>query len=191
MFEGMDNYQTIFWVCAIAGTAAFAIKTATSLLIGADHDLDGGIGEVHEVAHDGIESSDAAFQLISITSLTGFFMMFGWIGLAMYEQGNILIAFLSAFVAGLLTMYITAFIFRAAAKLAGGGARFDIKDSIGKTANVYQRIGSGGRGRIQISLADVTHEIDAISEDGADIDSFSSVEIVRAVDGNTVSVKKI
>ena len=118
-------------------------------------------------------------------------MMFGWVGLAMYEQGNILLALPSAFVAGLLTMYITAFIFRAAAKLAGGGARFDIKDSIGKTANVYQRIGSGGRGRIQISLADVTHELDAISEDGTDIDSFSSVEIVRTVDDNTVSVKKI
>jgi hypothetical protein len=53
------------------------------MISGVDTDLD---IVSHHTTHAGIDSPDAAVQLISLTSLTGFVMMFGWIGLTCYEQ---------------------------------------------------------------------------------------------------------
>ncbi|MCO6432545.1 MAG: hypothetical protein J5J00_16955 [Deltaproteobacteria bacterium] len=193
MFESMDSFQISFWVCAIAGTSFFALKVLTSLMAGIGHDLDADFDAAPEVAHDGIESSDAAFKAISITSLTGFFMMFGWVGLASYEQAQLgsVLSLFAATAAGAVTMYVTALIFQAATKLSSAGARFDINATVGKSASVYQKIPANGRGRIQMQVADVTHEIDAISENLTEIESFAAVEVVRVVNSDTVSVKRI
>jgi len=191
MFTGLDSFQVTFWICAIGGTAFFVLKALTSAFAGFDHDLGGDGGAAHDVVHHGDESSDAAFKIISITSLTGFFMMFGWIGLAVYDQAGYGsgVSLAVAFLAGLGTMYMTALIFKGAGKLSGGGARFDINSTVGQRANVYQKIPASGKGRIQIMVADVTHEIDAISEEGKEIESFANVTVVRVVNSDTVSVR--
>ncbi|MFC2140525.1 hypothetical protein ACFLQ1_02255, partial [Candidatus Auribacterota bacterium] len=138
--------------------------------------------------------SDVAFELISINSLTAFFMMFGWIGLSCYKQFslNSALSILIATAAGICCMLITAFLFRVAKKLVSQGVKFNIADTVGKVASVYLKIPTQGKGKIQISINDgMTRELAAISKDHEEIDSFQSVEIVEVIDANTVAVKKI
>ena len=192
MFDNMDSYQIAFWICAISGSVFFVLKALMSIMAGLDHGLDVNTAE-HEFGHEGSDGSDAAFKVVSINSLTGFVMMFGWMGLASYEQFGLSapVSLLIALLAGLLALYITGAIFQAASKLTDPGAQFRLHDALGATATVYQRIPASGKGQIQMSLAGMTREIEAVSEHGIDIPSNDSVKIVKIVDSNTVSVEKV
>ena len=190
MFNNLDTYQITFWFCALFGTGFFILNTVASFLGGTDSGLD--IAS-HQVSHEGISGTDAAFQLISLTSLTGFIMMFGWMGLAGYEQMKlgIPLAILIALIAGCGTMYLTAWMFSKAKKLVSSGSVFDINQALGKTATVYAKIPAQGKGQIQIVVADLTHEIDAISDNSTEIETNSSVRITAVIDQSTVKVQQI
>ena len=94
-------------------------------------------------------------------------------------------------IAGVLTMYLTAWIFRGARLLVSPGAQFRIENAVGLKASVYQRIPAEGKGRVQLAIDGHTHEIDAIAETPAEIPSFKTVEVVRVVDAETVAVKLV
>lgn len=189
MLEGMDSYEIAFWVCAIAGTTLFFLKSLLLIVGGMDHELD---IDSNEIAQDGLDSSDAAFKLLSINSITGFFMMFGWVGLACYVQAE-LIPILSLFggtIAGLITMYLTAKLFQGARHLISNGSQFIIENTVGKTGSVYQEIPENGSGKIQITVDGITREIDAISADNQSINSFTTIEVVSVLNPTTVAVKQ-
>lgn len=188
MIENLNGFQITFWICAISGSLFFLINTIISFTSGLDNSTD---ISSHEISHDGIDGSDASFHLISLTSLTGFVMMFGWTGLAALEQAqlNAGISFLIAGLAGFITMYITALLFKSARKLISSGSVFEIENSVGKKGTVYAKIPKGGKGQIQVILADMTREIDAVSEDSEEIESNKSVEVVKVLDNTTVVVK--
>ena len=190
MVENLNAFQMTFWFCALCGTGFFLINTVLSMVSGVDTDLD--IGS-HHTTHEGIGSPDAAFQLISLTSLTGFVMMFGWIGLTSYEQFHLdpLLTFLCALSAGFITMFLTAKIFQSAKRLASNGSVFDISQALGKVAVVYARIPVDGKGQIQIAISSLTHELDALSSDNVVIESNTHVEVLRILDNTTVIVKPI
>lgn len=184
--------QTTFWLCAVGGTVFFALSTLMTFLGGGDSDSGADVGD-HHVSHDGVQGPDAAFKLLSVTSLTGFFMMFGWIGLTCLQQAGFSseVSVLLALLAGLVSMYSAAFIFSSAKKLTSAGSNFQIENTIGQKASVYQSIPKDKRGQIQIHVSGSTHELDAISEDGQTIESHKSVVVVRVVDPQTVSVRPV
>ena len=179
--------ERIFWLCAIVSSILFLIRTIL-MFIGQDSDNADSI----DVDVDDV-SSDTSFQVLSINSITAFFMMFGWIGLSCYKQfsmGN-LPSILIALVAGIISLIITSYIFQAAKKLVSTGSGFTIDKTVGLKASVYQRIPANGKGKIQISIkGGMTREIDAISENQQEIESFQSVTVVKVIDPSTVSVAK-
>ena len=147
MFEGMDTYETAFWIFAVAGTTLFVLKTLMMIVAGMEHGSD--------VDADG---SDVAFKLLSINSVTGFFMMFGWVGLAAYKQAELSggLSVVCGFLAGLFAMYLISMLFLSALKLVSSGTQYRIEDTVGKQASVYEAIPAQGNGRIQVVLEDIT-----------------------------------
>jgi len=116
--------------------------------------------------------------------------MFGWVGLGCVQELNLPspLSIVIALCAGILTMFITGSLFKGAGKLKSTGTIFQIEEAIGKEASVYQRIPKNGVGKISISLQQITHEIDALSQNGEEIPSFSQVQIIKKADENTVIV---
>lgn len=185
LFKTADWLEVVFWCCALAGTIFLFLRVVLMLFAGDVGEADGG---------DFDTGSDTAFEMISINSLTAFFMMFGWVGLSCYKQFsfNSALSILSATVAGISCMLVTAFLFRAAKKLVSRGVTFNIDDTVGKVASVYLRIPAQGSGKIQISIdGAMTRELAAISKNHEEIESFQRVEIVEVIDKNTVAVKKL
>lgn len=166
--------EPIFWFCALAGSGMFIIQFLLTLL-GADNSEDADSGN---------------FKWLSKQGLTGFLMMFGWVGLTCRKEfelsGAVSIAI--AFGGGILALVATAFLFNGAKKLRSSGTVFKIEDTIGKEATVYQRISKGGMGKISVSLHSLTYEIDAISHHPEDLLSFTPVQIIKKADENTVVV---
>ena len=170
MFEKED----LFWFCALSGSGLFLIQFVL-FFIGADAEDD---------------SSSQNFKWLSKQTVTGFLMMFGWAGLACKKELGLtpLSSTAIAIAAGAVAMLISGAIFNFARKLRSTGTVFRLQDAIGKEASVYQRIPKGSAGKVSLSLHDVTHEIDAISLNGEEIDSFTQVQIIKKADERTVVV---
>jgi len=199
--HGASGTEMAFWACAICGTVFFFLRAAAMAFGGFgadDSDASGGHADAgaqpgHDVGHtDGHSSSDAAFKLVSIHSLTGFVMMFGWIGLAAYRQFRLgsLLSIAVAGLAGLATMYVTALLFKAMRQLTAQGSCFRVDDVVGQDAVVYVRIPADGRGQIEIVCEGVKRYLDAVSDDSIEIQSFQAVRITRSMDAKTVGVRR-
>jgi hypothetical protein len=192
VFETIGRLDLMFWFSALAGTFFFVLRVI-SMLVGASAG-EGSMDIEHDASSANGADSDSAFEFISINTLTAFFMMFGWVGLAAHKQFALsgALSLVLAGVSGMLCMMITMWLFSAAKKLGSKGSDFSIAKTLGVTATVYQKIPSEGKGKIQLSVdGGMTREIDAVSEKHEEIESFATVKVKSVVDNNTVSVVKI
>lgn len=196
-FEFITNADTltkVFWVCALTGTLFFALRTIL-MVIGSDLDADVDVDmDVHGIDGHMDMHSDAAFELISVNTVTAFIMMFGWAGLTAYVQfkQGYAVSMLIAVGAGMLTMFITASLFNMAKKLVSKGAVFKIEDTVGLNGSVYQHVPADGRGKVNVSMpGGILKELDAVSEDKVDIESFKTVKVVTTIDDRTISVRQV
>ena len=184
----MDSFLIAYWACVIIGTSVFALKLLFMFVAGIEDTL----GFDSDASSFGVLKTISDFKSLSINSLTGFFMVFGWTGLTTYDQFQLdpFLSLVLALLAGGLSIWITARIFYLASELNSSGHRFSINATIGKEAIVYAQIPAEGRGRVQIVIDGITHELDAISEEGEAIDTQSAVLVQRVLDSRTVAVKQ-
>ena len=178
------NKETLFWFFALSGSAILFIQLILNLV---------GLSAHHDIGDTDIDTGEidtSNFKWLSKQALSGFFMMFGWIGLSCIKEFefNIFLSLAIAFIAGVLAMFVSGFIFKIARKLHSSGTVFKIEDAIGLEAMIYQQILKKDKGKILISLDNLTREIDAIALNEEEIPSFTKVKIIKKVDENTVSV---
>ena len=184
--------ESIFWLTAIGGTFLFFLKVI-AMFSGSlfDTDFDGLDVDTDGAGFDSVDLNDnSLFRFFSISSIAGFFMMFGWAGLAAFKQYGFLVhhAYMIALLAGIGLIYCEGQLFRLAFGLINHGGQYDLKDTIGKTAVVYHSIPIKGEGKIQITVGGATREILARTNDGKPISSFSIVCVVDVVNENIVLV---
>ena len=117
-------------------------------------------------------------------------MMFGWVGLTCNQEFGLkgIASTAAAVMGGSAAMLCSGYLFKASKKLKSTGSVFRIEDCVGQDAIVYQRIPKNGAGKITIALDHISHEVDAVSMDGQEIESFSSVHVVKKIDSQTVAV---
>lgn len=194
MFENYNTLEMIFFICGAVSSIFFILRIIMMFLLGlGDADIDAGDGIDADGDAPDSGDSETSFKLLSIHTITAFFMMFGWVGLACYRQYGLqeLISILFAMLGGVLSMFVTAYLFKLALKLVSPGNVFSINNTVGMKAQVYQQITPENGGKIQLSIeGDMTREIDAVSFDNEIIESFTTVEIVEVIDGHTVAVIK-
>lgn len=171
-----------------------------------DHDLSGSadLADVHDDvshavvvdhadsgSHSNIDDSDISFQYLSIQGLTAFFMMFGWVGLALvYDSGFPgWIAVSGAIAAGILTVWLLAQMFRCASSLQCDGT-IRVRRALGAGATVYLRIPAQGTGQIQVEIDGRLHVRDAISTSGEEIKTGEQVTVVWVQDNGILVVEK-
>jgi hypothetical protein len=182
----MDT-ETLFWIAAVAGSGFFIVKVAMGLVFGLDH-AGHGAADIH--LHDAGGTEDA-FKIFSFYSISAFLMMFGWSGLAGMHQLELGVGLSTVLglVVGAVVMWLTARFFGAMKKLTSTGAQFKIEELPGLRGSVYQRIPGGeGKGVIQVTVQGMTREVEAISETGVALESFTPVEVKRVVGAGLVSV---
>src|SRR3989338_31603 len=184
VFNDLIRQDPIFWFSALSGSFLFVVQFFFNFLGGDRHD---------GVDDSGGEVDSGKVKWLSKQAITGFLMMFGWVGLTCRKEFglSILVSMPIAFVGGVLAIFATALIFKSAKKLHSSGTVFRIEDAIGKEAVVYQRIPKGGVGKISISLSDLTYEIDAISHQNEELSSFIQVQVLKKFDETTVVVVPI
>ena len=182
-----NSHTSIFWASAIAGTTLFGLRVIMAFLGG---DLVGH-GDADHIDFDHAHDHEpASLKLFTLHSLSGFFMMFGWAGLAATVQYGLspMNALFIATVVGVATMLLVAAILRAALLLEDGGAVFSIDKTVGLVGTVYQDIPAHGQGKVSIVTNGITRELLAQSADKRPIASFCLVKIVKVIDYEIVEV---
>lgn len=182
-----SSSDTIYWISATVGTTFLLLRIAMSFLGGGffedDMDLDHGhdTGDHHE---------NALFKFFTLHSLSGFLMMFGWSGLACIYQFDVSAGYacLIALACGFTMLMIVGFIMRATKFFESPGSVFSSKETIGLVGTVYQQIPAEGQGKIQLVVNGNTRELLAQSFDKKDIESFTLIKVVKAVDHEMVEV---
>lgn len=173
---------------AAAATVFLIVQIIMLIVSFGGGDIDGdGLDDI-----DG-DAPDSGLTLFSVKSITAFFSIGGWMGLAMLEAIPSLIALdvIISVIAGFLSMLAVALIMRALIKMQCSG-NIVTEKLVGKTATVYVRINPerSGTGKINLTAQGKFMEIDAVTDGKETLNYNDSVTVVK-MENDVAVVEKI
>jgi hypothetical protein len=185
---GLD---TIYLVCAVAGGTILAIRILM-MLFGLDHGDAGDFDTSLDLDHDGLadvgDGSGSIFTFLSIQSISGFFTMFGLVGLGLLQiNASNMLSLVGALAAGVFTAWCTGMIFLAMRRLQSEGTLV-IGNAVGQTGTVYLTIPETGTGSVNVTVQGSLRTLDAVSQGGHRIPTGSIVKVVGITAGKILVV---
>ncbi len=194
-FESLNGIQKTFLLCAVLGSTLFLIRTILFFIGGdTDTEVDGDIDFDGNVDASGLEHLDSAasFHIFSLHGITGFFMMFGLVGLAMSKQSNLrpAISVGGGLIAGVFTMWLVAKIFISMKRLQSDGT-LDLKNAVGQDGTVYLNIPADGIGKVQVVVQERLKVFNAVSGKKEKIKTGESIKVIKVINGNIFVVEKV
>lgn len=188
LFNSLEPLQKFFWTIACCASLVFIIQTIMTFIgLGTDTDVDAG---PMDGSVDSIEDG-ALSGVFSFRNLVNFLLGYGWAGVLLFDDiEKRWLLQLVAIAVGLLFVLAFVFMFRQVMKLSHDGS-FKIGEAVGLKADVYLRIPAAraGRGKVQVSVKGSIHEIDAVTDNDAEIPTGGQVEIVEALGDDLLLVK--
>ncbi len=202
-----SDFAPLFAIPAIAGSFFFLLRFIM-MIAGAGFDGDAGGHDMggHDLgAHDfdaGGDAGDGAshhhddstdsFKVLSIQSIAGFIMGFGWGGLGAYRGlgWDIEMSLLAAIAGGGLIVWILAMIFKSIGLLHASG-NIAIQDAVGCTGSVYVGVPARneGRGKVRLVVNSRARIFNAVSS-GEELPRNTRVKVVMVNRDNTVTIAR-
>ncbi len=188
LFNSLEPLQKFFWTIACCASLVFIIQTIMTFIgLGTDADVDAG---PMDGSVDSMEDG-ALSGVFSFRNLINFLLGYGWAGVLLFDdiEKRWLLQLL-AIAVGLLFVMAFVFMFRQVMKLSHDGS-FKMSETVGLKADVYLRIPAArlGRGKVQLSVKGSVHEIDAVTDNDAEIPTGGQVEIVEVLGDDLLLVK--
>ena len=188
LFNSLEPLQKFFWTIACCASLVFIIQTIMTFIgLGTDTDVDAG---PMDGSVDSIEDG-ALSGVFSFRNLVNFLLGYGWAGVLLFDDiEKRWLLQLVAIAVGLLFVLAFVFMFRQVMKLSHDGS-FKMSETVGLKADVYLRIPAArsGRGKVQVSVKGSIHEIDAVTDNDAEIATGGQVEIVEVLGDDLLLVK--
>jgi len=170
-----------FYVVAIVSLFVLLLQSALMIFgMGHDGDMD---------AHHGGEG----IEVVSVRTVTAFFVGFGWTGVLVLENGGSLaIAIPAALVAGGGLMFLVHLIFCRLLSMQSAG-NVSYENAVGKIATVYVTIPPRGAqgGQVELLVQGRLRFVDAVTECGEPITVGTKVRVTSVVDVGTLKVEKL
>ena len=187
-FNALLPLQKFFWTIACCASLVFIIQTIMTFIgLGTDADVDAG---PMDSSVDSMEDGSLS-GVFSFRNLINFLLGYGWAGVLLFDDvaKGWLLQLISIAV-GLVFVLAFVFMFRQVMKLSHDGS-FKMKEAVGLKADVYLRIPAArsGRGKVQVSVKGSIHEIDAVTDNDAEIATGGQVEIVEVLGDDLLLVK--
>lgn len=186
-YNSLSPVQKIFLFSAVLGGAVFILRMILMIAGLGDHDLHDGDFSLSDSHAD----ADTSFKLFSLHGLTGFFMMFGLVGLGLSRQFWVpdIFAGVVGALAGLGTVWVIGKIFSGMTKLQSDGT-LRLSDAMGQQGKVYLTIPAGGTGQVQVAFQGRLMIYDAVAADKKVIKTGEQIVVIDIVAGNTLVVEK-
>ncbi|MCE5230946.1 NfeD family protein [bacterium] len=191
LFSGLD---AVFAISAILGTILFIVRIVF-MLMGMGHDISADVGHLdvgsQDLPHDHGAGTEGGFRLLTVNGLMGFFMIFGFLGLALHRGSGVIesLSIIGATAGGLAMMAVIAWLMHYMQSWASSG-NIDVHSAIGQQATVYLTIPENGTGQVEVCMQNRLRIMDATSEDLKPIKTGERVEVVNLV-ANTLVVRHL
>ncbi len=188
----MDLF-TVYLICAAAGGTVLVLRLLlmlTGLHFGspdadAPADVDAGAD-----TGDLDQGMAGEVNFLSVQSLSGFFTMFGLVGMGLLQvHSGQLWSLLGALGAGLVTAWVSGMIVLALQRLQTTGNEV-IDNAVGQQGTVYLTIPEQGTGIITITIQGAQRQFDAVSETGEAIPTGSIVRVTGHSAGSLLVVNR-
>jgi hypothetical protein len=208
---GLSTLEQILVGMAVIASVLFLIQLIMMLIGGHDTDVDthvdidaGGLHadlDMDADAHidgpgtdvDAVHAdADVAFQVVSVQGTIAFFMMLGWVSLAMLKSFGLGAAASIGIgvAAGLAANFVFAKAFQAFKRMQSSGT-MDLKNAVGEQGEIYLTIKENEPGKVRVAVQEHLKVFDAVSDEGGEIPTGTRVIVVRVVKGNTMVVKRL
>ncbi len=199
-WNGLSLASQIFACTAIPATLLLVIQTILMFLGFGD---DGAPDDIPEdLPEDGIFGDDFepdapegmgldGLRIFTMRGIVAFFVVFGWMGIAMDGAGcPLYITLPVAAACGFAIMLVLAFIFRAILKLRNDG-NADNRNAIGVSGKVYLTVPANrsGEGKVNIMLQGSYVERNAVTDEDTPIPTGAEIVVV-GISGQTDLVVK-
>jgi membrane protein implicated in regulation of membrane protease activity len=187
-YNSLSPVQKFFLFSAVVGGAIFIVRMILMLAGLGGHDIHDGQFDYSDTHAD----ADASFKLFSLHGLTGFFMMFGLVGLGLSRQRLIpdLVAGAVGVLAGLATVWVIGKVFSSMTKLQSDGT-LRLSDAIGQQGKVYLTIPAGGTGQVQVAFQGRLMIYEAVSANKEVIKTGEQVVVIDITGGNILVVERV
>ncbi|MCL2632918.1 MAG: NfeD family protein [Oscillospiraceae bacterium] len=199
IWENMDTIQKLLCCIAVPSSIVLILQTILILIGAGGGETDtGGIDGDIDTGDTGADADAGAgdFGIASMFTLQGimsFLCVFGWVSLALYGSGIILlIALPIAFVSGFAIMYTLAKLMFYLTKLAQTGT-LNVKNLLGSMGTVYLTIPPKGEGvgKVMVQTSERLVEFEAVTDEESDIPNNTKVRVIDILGENVLVVEKI
>jgi hypothetical protein len=182
---------TIYLVCAVAGGTVLVLKLLL-MIFGFDSGDAGADFDAADLDYDGAadagDGSGGVFNFLSVQSISGFFTMFGLVGMGLMQiNASDFWSFVGGLAAGVFTAWSTGMIFLGMRKLHSEGTLV-ISNAIGQKGTVYLTIPENGSGVVIVTIQGAKRSLNAMSENKQRIPTGSVVKVVGVTAGNILVV---
>ena len=173
----------IFYAIGIVSIAILFIQILLTI-VGLDvhHDADLS-GSVH----------DSGLSLLSIRTITAFFVGFGWGGVMILNRGySLAAAVIGGFATGVVFLLTTAFLIRNLLRLQSSG-NLNYRNAIGVVGTVYSTIPGGerGGGQLELMLQGRLMMAEAYTKTAYDLKPNSKARVVDLIGESTLLVEPL
>ncbi len=184
---GLSGVEKVYLLCAVVGGALFLVRLVL-LMIGHPGDADMAGGMDGDVPH---EAADDSFRLLSVQSLTAFFMMFGLVGLALARttRSPPIVSLAGALAAGAFTVFVIGRIFSGMRKLQDDGT-LNPANAVGQDGTVYLTVKPRTGGQVTIPIQGRLQVFNAATEEEEAIQSGTPVTVVKVISGNVLVIRR-
>lgn len=181
-YLNLEGFELILWSIALFFSFLFLIQTVLSFIGGGDAFDDTDVFSGHD---DG-----AGYQFFTVKNLIAFFTMFGWAGLAAYKgglsNGWVTVIALASGISMVLLMYG---LMHRTAQMRNDGT-LQMKNAINQVGETYLRIPAqrSGMGKVQVQVQGRLMELDAMTDDAADIATGKPIQVINLLNNRILLV---
>jgi hypothetical protein len=136
----------------------------------------------------------ASFNLFTFRSILAFFVVFGWVGIAMAANRSIpdAVTVVVSLLAGAAALFVTAWMFYAILKLQYSG-NVRLANAVGLEGEVYIPVPAGrsGQGKINLLLQGRWLECDAVTSAAEPLKTKQAVRVTGLLGGSVLIVEPV
>ena len=176
--------KQIFYAIGLFSLAVLILQILLTLV---------GVGH-HDADFSGHGDHDTGMGLLTVRTVTAFFVGFGWGGVFMLNRGYSMVAAIGVGAAtGLAFLLTTAFLIRNLLRLQSSGGNIDYNNAIGSIATVYVSIpaAEAGGGQIEVNIQGRLMMVDAYTKAAWTLRPTSKVKVVAVIGGSTLLVEPL
>jgi len=176
--------KQIFYAIGLFSLAVLLLQILLTLI---------GVGH-HDADFSGHGDHDSGMGLLTVRTVTAFFVGFGWTGVIMLNRGHSMTAaILAGTGVGAAFLLTTGFLIRNLLRLQSGGGNVDYNNAVGLVGTIYTTVpaAEAGGGQIELMIQGRLMMAEAYTKSSRNLKPNSKAKVVALIGRSTLLVEPL